>query len=216
MTPILYSFRRCPYAMRARLALASSGQRVRLREVVLRDKPPHMLAISPKGTVPVLLLPDGQVIDESLDVMRWALHQDDPEGWLLPATGSVEDMLALISQNDGDFKHNLDRYKYAARFEGADPVAHREAAEPFLGMLEARLSGQAYLFGDKPSLADFATLPFIRQFAHVDMAWFESSPYAKVCVWLATFKAGTRFKGIMKKYPQWREGDAEVLFPEEG
>ena len=127
--PILYSFRRCPYAMRARLAVSVSGQRCELREVVLRDKPPSLLEYSPKGTVPVLVLPDGVVIDESRDVMRWALERSDPEGWMAPETGNLAEIESLIDWNDGDFKSNLDRYKYATRYEGVDPIEHRDQAE---------------------------------------------------------------------------------------
>lgn len=211
--PVLYSFRRCPYAMRARLAIAQAGVRVRLREVVLRDKPSHMLAISPKGTVPVLQLPDGAVIDESLDVMRWALGTADPSGWLAPDEGTLADMDALIAENDGDFKHHLDRFKYATRYEDVDPLEHREAAEAFLQKLEARLQEGGWLFGNKPCLADYAILPFIRQFSGVDRAWFEQAPYPALRRWLAIFIESGFFKSVMKKYPQWHEGDAEVIFP---
>src|SRR4051812_31105758 len=124
--PILYSFRRCPYAMRARLAIAASGQRCELREVVLRDKPAEMLAASPKGTVPVLIDTDGRVLEESLDIMRWALGRSDPQAWLEPPSGSLEDMLELIARCDGDFKFHLDRYKYARRYQGADAGEHRQ------------------------------------------------------------------------------------------
>jgi len=211
--PILYSFRRCPYAMRARLAIAAAGVPVRLREVVLRDKPGHMLEISPKGTVPVLQLADGTVVDESIDVMLWALGNADPEGWLVPGAEPEGDVMALIAVNDGDFKHHLDRYKYAARYDGADPVIHRSAACDFIAMLEARLAASDYLFGDAPTLADFAILPFVRQFAHVDTAWFAQAPCPEVRSWLEAFKVSERFASIMKKYPQWRAGDAEMDFP---
>lgn len=212
--PVLYSFRRCPYAMRARLAIAQAGVRVRLREVVLRDKPAHMLEISPKGTVPVLRLPDGTVIDESLEIMRWALGTADPSGWLAPDEGTLADMDALIADNDGDFKHHLDRFKYATRYEGVDPLEHREAAEVFLRKLEARLQEGGWLFGNKPCLADYAILPFIRQFSGVDRAWFEQAPYPALHRWLAIFIESGFFKSVMKKYPQWHEGDAEAIFPD--
>ncbi|SDD37975.1 glutathione S-transferase [Kordiimonas lacus] len=211
--PILYSFRRCPYAMRARLAIANAGVGVKLREVVLRDKPAHMLEISPKGTVPVLQLADGTVIDESLDVMRWALEQHDPDGWLTPEAGTLADTLALIAGCDGDFKHHLDRYKYAARYEDVDPIEHRKAAEVFLAKLEARLNDGAWLFGSRACLADYAVLPFIRQFASVDRAWFDSAPYPALHAWLKAFMDGDFFKSVMNKYPQWQPGDAEADFP---
>src|SRR5690554_5297240 len=138
--PVLYSFRRCPYAMRARLALAMSGQRCRLREVVLRDKPATLLQASPKGTVPVLVLPDGTVIDESLDIMLWALRRHDPLHWLLPDNGSLEEMLTLISDCDSEFKPRLDRYKYPDRYGNVDPLAQRSMAVEWLWGLEARLN----------------------------------------------------------------------------
>jgi len=210
----LYSFRRCPYAMRARLAIAIAGVVVTLREVVLRDKPAHMLEISPKGTVPVLMLDDGTVIDESLNVMLWALTQSDPDGWLKPEEGTLEDMLALIADCDGDFKHHLDRFKYATRYEDVDPLSHRREAEAFLAMLEARLQDGGWLFGGRPCLADYAILPFIRQFASVDRGWFGGAPYPALQAWLAAFTEGALFQSVMKKYPQWHPGDREVRFPE--
>lgn len=208
--PILYSFRRCPYAMRARMALYASGQSVELREVVLRDKPAHMLEVSPKGTVPVLMLPDGRVIDESLDVMRWALSAADPLKWLL---GSLPDMLALIDICDGDFKYHLDRYKYTSRYEGAVSLEHRTAAEGFLQQLEVRLAETAYLFGDAPRLADYAIMPFVRQFANADKSWFEHAPYEHLRAWLSAMLGSDTFLSVMQKYPQWHTGDEPVVFP---
>lgn len=199
--------------MRARLAIASAGIAVRLREVVLRDKPAHMVEISPKGTVPVLQLADGKVIDESLDVMLWALGQSDPEGWLAPLEADSETVMALIAANDGGFKHHLDRYKYANRYQETDPHEHREGASIFLALLEVRLRASDYLFGQVPTLADFAVLPFVRQFAHVDTAWFSGAPYPRLRGWLDAFKASDRFKAIMTKYPQWKTGEPEAEFP---
>ena len=164
--PILYSFRRCPYAMRARLALAISGTVCELREVKLSAKPAAMLAASPKGTVPVLVLPDGQVIEQSLEIMRWALAQGDPEGWL------CRDDPALIARNDGAFKHDLDRYKYPER-HSSDPLVHRESGLAFLRELDARLAAHGQLCGAKRGITDTAIMPFVRQFASVDAAWFE-------------------------------------------
>lgn len=215
MRPILYSFRRCPYAMRARLAIARAGICLKLREVVLRDKPAHMFEISPKGTVPVLLLADGTVIDESLDVMRWALGQNDPDAWLAPDGGTLDDMLALITACDGDFKHHLDRYKYATRYEDVDPIADRQAAEVFLEKLETCLRAGGWLFGNRAGLADYAILPFIRQFAGVDPVWFAAAPYPALRAWLHAFLESTLFKSVMAKYPQWQPGDAEIEFPEQ-
>jgi len=164
--PILYSFRRCPYAIRARLALLASGTVCEIREVKLSAKPAEMLALSPKATVPVLLSPDGRVIEESLDIMRWALARNDPEGWL-----DRSDEL-LIACNDGPFKHHLDRYKYPDRHD-ADPAEHRAAALDLLRPLEARLLASPYLCGDAMGLADAALMPFVRQFAQTDLAWFD-------------------------------------------
>ena len=205
--PILYSFRRCPYAIRARLALQISGLHVELREVSLKSKPPEMLALSPKGTVPVLLLPGGQVIDESLDIMLWALTQNDPESWL--NHGPLNEMLALIAGNDGNFKHALDRYKYPNRYpeeSNGDPkafaVVQRFEAERWLQLLESKLN-QGWLFGHQASLADMATLPFVRQFAHTDAAWFAAQPWPKLQAWLARFEASALFASVMGKHTPW-------------
>ena len=204
--PVLYSFRRCPYAIRARLALATSGICYELREVSLKNKPAEMLAASPKGTVPVLVLPGGQVIDESLDIMRWALAQNDPDGWLIPA---LDDMFALIANNDGKFKHALDRYKYPNRYPlESDGEAHTFAlaqrldASYWLQTLESRLSQgwQVWLCGPQPSLADMAILPFVRQFAHTDAAWFAAQPWPLLQAWLAGFQTSSLFGAAMAKH----------------
>jgi glutathione S-transferase len=210
--PILYSFRRCPYAIRARHALSSTGQQVTLREVVLRDKPPSMLEFSAKGTVPVLVMPTGEVIDESLDIMRWALHTADPQGWMEPYRTQAEEVDALIARNDGEFKHHLDRYKYTNRYEGADSRQHRDAAERFLADLNERLSQQDCLFSDHLTLADAAILPFIRQFANADRSWFDATPYPHLHRWLLTYLDSTEFQALMIKYPQWHAGDDEIVF----
>lgn len=207
--PILYTFRRCPYAMRARLALAVSGTVCAVREVVLRDKPAELLAASPKGTVPVLVLEDGRVVDESLEIMRWALTRNDPEEWLWPGDA----MWPLIAENDGPFKQALDRYKYPARYEGADPLVHRGEALDFLQRLETKLNGGRFLFGDLPSLADAAIFPFVRQFAAVDPTWFAAQPLPGLHGWLAGLLASPLFATVMARWPQWRAGDAEPLFP---
>ncbi len=207
--PVLYNFRRCPYAMRARLALAVSGVDCELREVSLKSKPPEMLALSPKGTVPVLVLPSGQVIDESLDIMQWALAQNDPEGWL--TVSPLGDMLALIAGNDGQFKHALDRYKYPNRYpleSGGDvqafALAQRFEAGSWLQTLEPRLS-QGWLVGYKASITDMATLPFVRQFAHTDAAWFAAQPWPQLQAWLARFEASGLFESVMAKYLPWQQ-----------
>ncbi|MGH9915662.1 MAG: glutathione S-transferase [Pyrinomonadaceae bacterium] len=204
--PILYSFRRCPYAMRARLAVHASHQTCELREIMLRDKAPEFLAISPSGTVPMLLLPDGTVIDESLDIMRWTLSQHDPEHWL-----GVDDG-GWIARNDGPFKRSLDRYKYPARFEKIDPLAERAKALAILDDYEERLAWSRYLFGASPSLADMAILPFVRQFASVDTEWWDALARPNVKRWLGEFVSSGRFEAVMLKYPKWQAGDVPTLF----
>ncbi|OUS17737.1 glutathione S-transferase [Rhodospirillales bacterium 47_12_T64] len=212
--PLLYSFRRCPYAMRARLGLQSSQQQCELREIVLRDKPRTMLEASPKGTVPVMVFPDGQVLEESLDIMLWSLRQNDPEGWLTPEVGDLNEMLALIKRCESEFKYHLDRYKYAPRYENADPLEHRKAAEIFLQDLDTRLSTSEYLFGDRISLSDMAIAPFVRQFANVDRNWFDSTGFQYLKPWLYRFLDSVSFKEILKKYPVWQEEDPVTHFPE--
>ncbi|RCK53591.1 glutathione S-transferase [Thalassospira profundimaris] len=209
--PVLYSFRRCPYAMRARMSLMAADIDVELREVVLRDKPAAMLEASPKGTVPVLVLPDSTVIDESLEIMVWALAENDPHEWLNPESGTLDDMLVLIAQNDGPFKTNLDRYKYASRYEGADPDFHREQGEKILNRLDGRLAVGKYLFGARPALADFAIAPFIRQFARTDQARFDALPFVHLHRWLETMLQSPFFNGVMAKYAQWHDGDKPVF-----
>lgn len=211
--PIFYSFRRCPYAMRARLALLVSGQRCELREVVLRDKPQAMLAASPKGTVPVLITTDGTVLDESLDIMLWALQQHDPELWLTPQQGSFDAMLALIAQCDGGFKFHLDRYKYPERYDNIDAQAHRAAAAGYLQQLEAQLGSTPYLFGNHPTVADMALAPFVRQFSQTDLGWFDAQPWPRLQVWLSGIVESAMFECVMQKYPQWLSGTAGIVFP---
>lgn len=204
--PVLYSFRRCPYAMRARMALWISGTHCELREVKLAAKPVELLAASAKGTVPVLVLPDGEVIDESLAIMRWGLERNDPEDWL------AGDDSALIAANDGGFKDALDRYKYPSRYPGGDPYEHRERGLMFLRGLEQRLEGSAYLAGAHRTLADIALFPFARQFAHTDRAWFEAQPLPRVQDWLARHLASELFASVMPKFAPWTAGDAPIRF----
>jgi len=213
--PTLYSFRRCPYAMRARLALSASRQQCYLREIVLRDKPTEMVEISPKATVPVLKLLDDTVLEESLDIMHWALGKNDPESWLEPEAGTLDEVHALIAESDGPFKHNLDRYKYAIRYEeGTDPVHHRTEGAKFLEKLNERLSQHKHLFGDKPCLADFAIFPFVRQFVNTDREWFDAQPLPHLQAWLAGHLESDRFKNIMTKWTVWAPGDDEPVFPD--
>ncbi len=206
--PVLYSFRRCPYAMRARLAIASAGISCELREVVLRDKAPELLQASPKATVPVLVIGD-EVIEESLDIMIWALRQNDPEGWL----ASQDASLPLIAECDRPFKMALDRYKYGSRYAGADTTAERATAAEFLQKLDGMLSASAYLFGEVPSLGDMAILTFVRQYAFVDKDWFDAQPWPNLIRWLNAFLGSDRFAAIMDKHPKWENGDPVTIFP---
>ena len=199
--------------MRARLAVAASGVKCELREVVLRDKPAQLIEVSPKATVPVLIQPGGQVIDESLDIMLWALRQHDPEQWLAPSRGDLSEMLALIAACDGEFKRHLDRYKYPQRFEGADSIAHRDAAAQWLYSLNERLEKTSYLFGERPALADYAILPFVRQYAHTDLDWFRAQEWAQLNGALQAWLASTLFDSVMQKYEAWKPGAPRVVFP---
>lgn len=239
--------------MRARLALAVSGTACQLREVVLRNKPQALLDASPKGTVPVLVLADGKVLEQSLDIMLWALTEHDPEQWLAPPRQSLDEMLALVAQCDGMFKHHLDRYKYPQRYLHPQQTSHAldesqtrggseatlkrgygglafahdsqaqggadEASNALLGQtlanesraqagqwllsLEQRLTQGDYLFGSRPALADMAIFPFVRQFAHVDRAWFDTQPWPRLKAWLQLWLASALFERIMHKYTPW-------------
>ena len=205
--PVLYSFRRCPYAMRARMALRYAGIQVELREVVLSDKPTELIAASPKGTVPVIVF-DGEVIEESLDIMLWALGINDPLGWL----DCSEEALKLIKVNDLVFKTHLDGYKYAGRNEEETRMVHRSAAEKVIVDINSQLANRSFLLGDKPGLADFSLLPFIRQFANVDINWFEAQPYSRLRKWLRGLLDGRIFADAMSKYPPWKRGDKITVF----
>lgn len=195
MRPILYSYRRCPYAMRARMAIFAAGIDVEIREISLRDKPAHMLAVSPKGTVPVLCVPDGTVLEQSLDIMHWALKQHDPMHWLLH---HQQEMQALIEVNDGPFKRLLDRYKYPERYPEAKQNDYRQQAESQLDDLQQRLLKHAFLLGDTASMADVAIFPFIRQFAAVDVIWF-TQQYPALNTWLQWWVSGDLFVRVMEK-----------------
>lgn len=209
IVPVLYSFRRCPYAMRARLALHASGIAHEHREVVLKNKPAHMLALSPKGTVPVLWLPDasgGRVLEQSLDIMRWALDQHDPLGWLPATDAGMADALALIAHNDGPFKQQLDRYKYPNRSGLESGMADRDLAAVWLHGLDARLQTQPFLAGGHFGLADAAIAPFVRQYAHTDPGWFAAQGWGALLTWLAAFEASGMFAAIMHKHAPWQNG----------
>jgi len=200
--------------MRARMALSISKQTCEVRELVLRNKPTQMLEISPKGTVPVLQTREGQVIEESLEVMLWALRQNDPEYWLLPEQpeqlperGDEFSMLDLIGRCEVEFKPHLDRYKYANRYHGVNPIDHRTKAEDFIAELDNRLRNGIWLFGSRPALADYAIAPFIRQFANTDVAWFSQAPYPYLHKWLNQILVSEPFLSIMEKLPVWKPGD---------
>lgn len=200
--------------MRARLAIASARQQCQLREVVLRDKPQELLEASPKGTVPVLVLPDGRVIDESLDIMQWALAQHDPDSLLSPTRGSFDQMLTLITENDTFFKARLDRYKYPGRFGLDSGIADRDVGALWLTTLDDRLASSPYLFGQRPALADMAIAPFVRQYAHTDRDWFREQDWSALCDWLDAFLGCELFGRIMRKYAPWSPDQQEmVLFP---
>ena len=196
--PILYSFRRCPYAMRARMSIVRESFEVELREVVLRDRPDHMMEISPKGTVPVLLLADGTVIEESLEIMQHVL------GWNLS-----EEEAHWVERNDEEFKFHLDRYKYPNRYDDVDEMEQRTLASAYLNDLDARL-------GEGPAFAaqlNDALFPFVRQFANHDRGWFDAQPWANVHAWLAHHLESEEFKRCMKKEKQWFEGTEITVFP---
>ena len=211
----LYSFRRCPYAMRARLAIVLAELKVELREIVLKNKPAQMLAISPKGTVPVLELveTDGssrRVIEESRDILAWALEQHDPQAVLDVEPASAQ---ALIEQNDNEFKHWLDRYKYSDRYPELSQLEYRERGELFLQVLETLLAKHRYLLGDTISSADIGIMPFVRQFAHVDQEVFYQLPYPHLQQWLRDWLQHPAFQQVMVKFQAWQEGDQAVVFP---
>ena len=209
--PLLYSYRRFPYAMRARMALLQARRSFQAFQIILRDKPAALLALSPKGTVPVLKLPDGQVLDESWDIMRWALEPEDHEGWWRLAQSPAN--LDLLRRNDGDFKHQLDRYKYPDRCSGevtSRDGARSDAVTTLLVPLEARLQSQRYLGGATPCATDLAIFPFVRQFAAVEPHWFADQELPALHAWLAACLSSELFKVCMTKLPP----QAVAAFPE--
>ncbi len=210
MQPILYSFRRCPYAMRARMALRRASITVELREVSLGDKPQAMLELSAKGTVPVLLA-NNLMLDESLDIMYWAMEQADPGQWLDADLQARTE--SLIYENDGSFKTHLDQYKYWDRFPAQSQQYYRQQGETFLVKLEQLLRLNKYLLADRPTLADIAVFPFIRQFAFVDKHWFDNSGYSQLQRWLQEFLESPLFIQSMDKLPPWQPEDPPLFFP---
>lgn len=212
-TPILYSLRNCPYAMRARLAIFRAQQKVILRDLVLSNKPQEMLTASPKGTVPVLVIAPAKVIEQSLDIMLWALAQSDPDNLLHSHDpGALPEMLRLITTFDTQFKTCLEQYKCAKRYHEDTVVAWRQACEVYLQALEIRLNQEAFLFSAQPSLVDLALLPFIRQFARIERQWYLQSPYPKLRQWLNNYLQSAMFTKVMAKYPLWLETGETVFF----
>ena len=213
MADILWSFRRCPYAMRARLAIAASGVQVELREIVLRDKPAAFVTASAKATVPVLQCADGQVLEESRDIMFWALGRNDPENWLAPLQADRHRVDQFFNQLDGVFKTDLDRYKYASRFDPEKALLHRTQGAVTLQEFDNVLAHQPALSGAHLALLDYASLPFIRQFRIADEAWFDAQPWPHLHAWLQAFLASSRFAAVMAKYLVWQDGETAITFP---
>lgn len=211
--PILYSLRQCPYAMRARIGLLLAKQPVLLRDIVMTNIPDEMFAASPKGEVPTLVLNDSSVIDESLDIMIWALKQSDPSNLLYShKENAFEEMLTIISRNDNEFVEALKKYKAASRYHDSTEISYRKKCESFISYIEESLDEHEYIFGDSPSLADYAILPFIRQFSRVDRKWYLSSPYPKLREWLERQFQNPIFSKAMKKYPQWLDTKEDIIF----
>ena len=211
--PILYSLRQCPYAMRARIGLLLAKQTVLLRDIVMKNIPSEMLAVSPKGTVPVLVFEDSSVIDESIDIMIWALKQNDPNNLLyIHQPDDYQEMLALIKRNDSEFVEGLNKYKAAARYHDSTEIDYRQLCEPFIYYLEQCLTKNEFLMGANPSLADYAILPFIRQFSRVDRKWYLQAPYPKLQHWLERHYQNPLFSKAMTKYPQWLDNKENILF----
>lgn len=210
--PILYSFRRCPYAMRARLALLASGIRCEMREIALSQKPDSMLAVSPKGTVPVLVLKD-KVLEESLDIMHWAMAQGDPQCWSTAGQSNDAKAQAWVRSCDDEFKKNLDRYKYPNRYALSDGLAHRDMGAQFLLKLNAQLEKTPYLMGGDWCWVDAAIAPFVRQFARTDRDWFDAQAWSALKVWLENFEQSPAYSEVMHKFKVWHQGAKPVAFP---
>lgn len=210
--PTLYSLRRCPYAMRARLGILLANQQVLIREIVTKDKPKELLKCSPKGTVPVLVLPDGKVIEQSWDVMMWALQQNDPQDLLRSRNPSLSEQIhQLIQHNDNEFIGHLEKYRASVRYRNDDIEQRRNLCEVFIAELEGKLAQHDYLFGDSPSLADFAVMPFVSQFVRVEKKWFVQSEYQNVGRWLRTHLESKLYTQVMKQYPLWNDTKQDCL-----
>ncbi len=213
MLPVLYSLQHCPYAMRARMGLLMAQQQVMLRAITMKNKPNEMLAVSPKGTVPVLILPDTTVIDESLDIMVWALQQNDPEDLLhIDSPSDLPIMLELIKRNDKEFKPQLEIYKKSKRFRTGSEIEERQKCEIFIAELELELSQKGNFVGHKPGLIDYALLPFVRQFSKVNRSWFSQAPYPNLRAWLESHLQSRLYSKAMAKFPFWLDEHEECLF----
>lgn len=211
--PILYSLRQCPYAMRARIGILQAKQPVMLRDIVMKNIPKEMLDASPKGEVPVLVFEDSSVIDESLDIMLWALKRSDQNNLLFNhQPNTFQNMLDLINRNDNEFVDALKRYKAASRYHDSEEINCRQQCEPFISYLEQRLTKHDYVFGVTASLADYAILPFIRQFSRVDRKWYLQAPYPNLQRWLERHYQDPIFSKAMTKYPQWLDNKESILF----
>lgn len=209
-TPVLYSFRRCPYCMRAHMALKNSAIKVELREVDLNDMPQEALAVSAKATVPLLVFSDGSFIDESWDIVKWAVAQNDPDNWSGENDEYLMDAEMLVETNDFSFKEDLDHYKYADRHPQQTEEEYRLACEEFIEELEDMLADHDYLLGNQLTLADIGVFPFIRQFSLVDKDWFEQSPYNNVKHWLTTIINTSLFQQVFVKHSLWKKGDQAI------
>jgi len=211
--PILYSLRRCPYAMRARMAILLAKQTVLLRDIIIKNIPAEMLAVSAKARVPVLVFANGSVIDESLDIMIWALQQNDPDNLLYTdRPDALSAMLALIKRNDNEFVDNLQKYKVATRHHDLAKRYYRQQCERFIVNLEQRLSEHEFFIGDNLSLADYAILPFIRQFSRVERQWYLQAPYPNLRHWLNEHLQNPLFTKVMSKYPRWLDNRQNIFF----
>lgn len=202
--PVLYSLQNCPYAMRARLALLLSEQTIIIRAITLKDKPQHMLEVSPKGTVPVLILADGSVLQESIDIMLWALRQNDPHHLLSQDEAQYLQIIELIERGDNEFKHPLEQYRAAKRYHKDTEQYWRQQCEVFIAELEQRLEKTDYFVGHQLSLADYAFIPFMRQFGRVDRKWFAQAPYPKVKAWLTMQLQSRLYAKMMTKHKLWQ------------
>lgn len=213
---VLYSLRQCPYAMRARLGILHSGQSVILRDIDMKNKPESMLTASPKGTVPVLVRTNGSVIDESIDIMFWALQQSDPKALLYPQQPEqMTDILRLIQHNDTDFIDALQQYRAASRYHDTNEKECRDKCVERLNEIEQRLSQHQYIMGETPSVVDYAILPFIRQFSRVDKKWYAQAPLPNLRAWLMTHYNDPNFSKTMVAHPKWQEGSTPIIFGED-